>query len=106
MLGNLQEDLQEGNANVSTCTKLQVSALPKTQTVSVYARSAKCGKKNDPVGCGSSASSTFTYCETARTDAISAKTRSWGKAEGKAQEILDSWDPLKRSAGVGRPSTN
>lgn len=27
---------------------------------------------------------------------VSAKTRSWDKAEQKAREILDDWDPLKR----------
>jgi predicted translin family RNA/ssDNA-binding protein len=61
-----------------------VSLRPKTQTVSVYTRQwgRKCSK--------------YLYLlRDGKNKTISAKTRSWEKAEQQAQEIRESWDPVK-----------
>jgi hypothetical protein len=78
--------------------ELQVSALrPKTQTVSVYARhSAKCGKKKDPRWKRCNCLKYIYLLRDGKNKTISAKTRSWKKAEDQAQEIRDSWDPVKQ----------
>lgn len=77
--------------------ELQVSALrPKTQTVSVYTRhSAKCGKKNAHRWKRCKCIKCIYLLRDGKNQTISAKTRSWEKAESRAQEILDSWDPVK-----------
>jgi integrase/recombinase XerD len=78
--------------------ELQVSALrPKTQTVSVYARhSAKCGKKKDPRWKRCNCLKYIYLLRDGKNKTISAKTRSWKKAEEQAQEIRHSWDPVKQ----------
>ena len=75
-----------------------VSALrPQTQTVSVYARhSAQCGKKNDPRWRRCKCIKYIYLLRDGKNKTISAKTRSWEKAERQAQEIRDSWDPVKQ----------
>ena len=77
---------------------LKVSALrPKTQTVSVYTRHiSDCSKKHDPHWKRCNCAKYIYLLRDGKNKTISAKTRSWEKAERQAQEIRDSWDPVKQ----------
>jgi hypothetical protein len=74
-----------------------VSLRPKTQTVSVYTRhSADCSKKGEPQWRRCKCSKYLYLLRDGKNKTISGKTRSWEKAEQQAQEIRDSWDPVKQ----------
>ena len=70
---------------------------PQTQTVSVYTRhSVGCSKAGEPQWRRCKCSKYLYLLKDGKRRTLSAKTRSWEKAEAKAQEIRDAWDPLKR----------
>ncbi len=74
-----------------------VSLRPKTQTVSVYTRhSADCSKKGEPQWRRCKCAKYLYLLRDGKNKTISAKTRSWEKAEQQAQEIRESWDPVKQ----------
>src|SRR6267378_8464994 len=74
-----------------------VSLRPKTQTVSVYTRhSADCSRKGEPQWRRCKCAKYLYLLRDGKDKTISAKTRSWEKAEQQAQEIRDSWDPVKQ----------
>jgi hypothetical protein len=74
-----------------------VSLRPKTQTVSVYTRhSADCSKKGEPQWRRCKCAKYLYLLRDGKNKTISAKTRSWDKAEQQAQEIRESWDPVKQ----------
>jgi len=74
-----------------------VSLRPKTQTVSVYTRySADCPKKGEPQWKRCKCAKYLYLLRNGKSNTNSAKTRSWEKAEQQAQEIRESWDPLKQ----------
>jgi hypothetical protein len=74
-----------------------VSLRPKTQTVSVYTRhSADCSKKGEPQWRRCKCAKYLYLLRDGRNKTVSAKTRSWDKAEQQAQEIRESWDPVKQ----------
>src|SRR5258708_24919045 len=74
-----------------------VSLRPKTQTVSVYTRhSADCSKKGEPQWRRCKCAKYLYMLRDGKNKTISAKTRSWDKAEQQAQEIRESWDPVKQ----------
>jgi hypothetical protein len=66
---------------------------PQTQTVSVYTHhSSTCPKAGEPLPMPK-----YLYLlRDGKRRTVSAKTRSWDKAENKAQEIRDAWDPVKQ----------
>ena len=73
------------------------SLQAKTQTVSVYTRhTSDCSKKNDPHWKRCDCVKYIYLLRDGKNKTISAKTRSWTKAEQQAHEIRDSWDPVKR----------
>lgn len=70
---------------------------PQSQTVSVYTRhSAGCSKTGEPQWRRCKCSKYLYLLKDGERQTVSAKTRSWEKAEAKAQEIRDAWDPLKQ----------
>jgi hypothetical protein len=70
---------------------------PKTQTVSVYTRhSADCPRKGEPQWRRCKCAKYLYLLREGKDTTLSAKTRSWEKAEQQAQEIRDSWDPVKQ----------
>jgi integrase/recombinase XerD len=70
---------------------------PQTQTVSVYTRhSSGCPKTGEPQWRRCRCSKYLYLLKDGKRQTISAKTRSWDKAEDKAQEIRDAWDPVKQ----------
>jgi hypothetical protein len=74
-----------------------VSLRPKTQTVSVYTRHfADCSKKGEPQWRRCKCAKYLYLLRDGNNKTISAKTRSWDKAEQQAQEIRQSWDPVKQ----------
>jgi site-specific recombinase XerD len=74
-----------------------VSVRPKTQTVSVYTRhSADCSKKGEPQWRRCKCAKYLYLLRDGNDKTISARTCSWEKAEQQAQEIRDSWDPVKQ----------
>jgi hypothetical protein len=74
-----------------------VSLRPKTQTVSVYTRhSADCSKKGEPQWRRCKCAKYLYLLRDGKNKTVSAKTRSWDKAEQQAQEIRESWDPVKQ----------
>jgi hypothetical protein len=74
-----------------------ISLRPKTQTVSVYTRhSADCPKKGEPQWRRCKCAKYLYLLRDGKNKTISAKTRSWEKAEQQAQEIRESWDPVKQ----------
>ncbi|HEX4652428.1 MAG TPA: hypothetical protein VH250_13080, partial [Granulicella sp.] len=77
---------------------LDLSSLrSKAQTISVYARHASdCSKKHDPHWKRCNCVKYIYLLKDGKNKTISAKTRSWTKAEQQAQEIRDSWDPVKQ----------
>jgi len=69
---------------------------PQTQTVSVYTRhSVGCSKAGEPQWRRCKCPKYLYLLKDGTRRTVSAKTRSWEKAEAKAQEIRDAWDPLK-----------
>ena len=94
------EESDSGIVPMNYSNKIDLKAFSlrsKTQTVSVYTRhSAKCSKKGEPLWkrckCGK-----FLYLlRDGKNKVISAKTRSWEKAEQEADKIRESWDPVKQ----------
>ena len=82
--------------NFETASDLQESR-PQTQTVSVYTRhTSNCSKKSDPHWKRCKWVKYLYLLQDGKNKTISAKTRSWEKAEDQAQEIRDSWDPVKQ----------
>jgi len=77
---------------------LDLSSLrSKAQTISVYTRHAPdCSKKHDPHWKRCNCVKYIYLLKDGKIKTISAKTRSWANAEQKAQEIRDSWDPVKQ----------
>jgi integrase/recombinase XerD len=77
---------------------LRLSTLrPQTQTISVYTRhTSNCSKKSDPHAKRCKCVKYLYLLRDGKNKTISAKTRSWKKAEDRAQEIRDSWDPVKQ----------
>jgi hypothetical protein len=74
-----------------------VSLRPKTQTVSVYTRhSADCSKKDESQWRRCRCPKYLYLLRDGNDKTVSAKTRSWEKAEQQAQEIRESWDPVKQ----------
>src|ERR1700758_3735927 len=70
---------------------------PKTQTVSVYTRhSATYSKKGEPQWRRCKCAKYLYLLRDGKNKTISAKTRSWEKAEQQAQEIRESWDPVEQ----------
>ena len=70
---------------------------PQTQTVSVYTRhSSTCPKEGEPQWRRCKCAKYLYLLKDGKRQTISAKTRSWEKAEAKAQEIRDVWDPVKQ----------
>jgi integrase/recombinase XerD len=70
---------------------------PQTQTVSVYTRhSAGCSKEGEPQWRRCRCPKYLYMLRDGKRRTLSAKTRSWEKAEAKAQEIRDTWDPVKQ----------
>ena len=70
---------------------------PQTQTVSVYARhSCGCSKSGEPQWRRCKCAKYLYMLKDGKRRTVSAKTRSWEKAEAKAQEIRDAWDPVKQ----------
>jgi integrase/recombinase XerD len=70
---------------------------PQTQTVSVYTRhSSGCSKAGEPQWRRCKCAKYLYLLKDGTRRTVSAKTRSWEKAEAKAQEIRDDWDPVKR----------
>ena len=70
---------------------------PQTQTVSVYTRhSSGCSKAGEPQWRRCRCPKYLYLLKDGKRQTVSAKTRSWEKAEAKAQEIRDAWDPLKQ----------
>ena len=73
------------------------SLQTKTQTVSVYTRhSSDCSKQQNPHWKRCECVKYIYLLRDGKNKTISAKTRSWTKAEQQAQEIRDSWDPVKQ----------
>jgi hypothetical protein len=73
------------------------SLRPQAQTVSVYSRhTSHCSKKRDPHWKHCKCVKYIYMLRDGNNKTISAKTRSWTKAEQQAQEIRDSWDPVKQ----------
>jgi hypothetical protein len=90
---------------VETASKLK-AILPKvpsarssaassaTQTVNVYARhSSGCSKAGEPKWRRCKCAKYLYLLKDGTRKTVSAKTRSWEKAEAKAQEIRDDWTP-------------
>jgi hypothetical protein len=77
---------------------LNVGSLQsQTQTVSVYTRhTTSCSKRKDPHWKRCNCVKYIYLLRDGKNKTISAKTRSWAKAEDQAQEIRDSWNPLKQ----------
>ena len=70
---------------------------PQTQTVSVYTRhSAGCSKEGEPQWRRCKCAKYLYLLKDGKRQTVSAKTRSWEKAEARAQEIRDTWDPVKQ----------
>ena len=70
---------------------------PQTKTVSVYTRhSAGCSKTGEPQWRRCGCAKYLYLLKEGTRKTISAKTRSWEKAEVKAQQIRDAWDPVKQ----------
>jgi integrase len=70
---------------------------PQTQTVSVYSRhSSACPKVGEPQWRRCKCAKYLYLLKDGKRRTVSAKTRSWEKAEAKAQEIRDAWDPVKQ----------
>ena len=70
---------------------------PQTQTVSVYTRhSSGCSKEGEPQWRRCRCPKYLYLLKNGKRRTVSAKTRSWDKAEAKAQEIRDAWDPVKQ----------
>src|ERR1700757_454591 len=70
---------------------------PQTQTVSVYTRhSSTCPKEGEPQWRRCRCPKYLYLLKDGKRQTVSAKTRSWEKAESKAQEIRDDWDPVKQ----------
>src|ERR1700751_2628451 len=70
---------------------------PQTQTVSVYTRhSSGCSKEGEPQWRRCRCPKYLYLLKDGKRRTVSAKTRSWDKAENKAQEIRDAWDPVKQ----------
>lgn len=68
-----------------------------TQTVKVYTRhSPTCARRDRPDWARCSCMKWLYIYRNGKDQAISAKTRSWEKAEEKAREIRDSFDPTKQ----------
>src|SRR5258708_2522096 len=78
--------------------ELRVSSpRPKPKTVPVYTRhSSDCSKKGEPQWRRCKCAKYFYLLRDGKNKTISAKTRSWEKAEQQAQEIRESWDPVKQ----------
>jgi integrase/recombinase XerD len=71
---------------------------PQTQTVSVYTRhSSGCSKAGEPQWRRCRCPKYLYLLRDGKRRTVSAKTRSWDKAENKAQEIRDAWDPVKQT---------
>lgn len=70
----------------------------RTETVSVYTRhQPDCSKKGEGRFYRKCTCPKWLYIyRNGKDDRRSAKTRSWQKAEDKARELLDSWDPDKQ----------
>jgi hypothetical protein len=90
--------------NLGTASKLKAAfsmpdidlrrLRPQTQTVSVYTRhSSGCPKTGEPQWRRCRCPKYLYLLKNAKRRTVSAKTRSWDKAENKAQEIRDAWDP-------------
>lgn len=76
---------------------MQTPELRTTQTVKVYTRhSPSCPKRDRPDWAKCSCMKWLYIYRNGKDQAISAKTRSWEKAEEKAAEIRDSFDPTKQ----------
>jgi integrase/recombinase XerD len=70
---------------------------PQTQTVSVYTRhSSGCSKAGEPQWRRCRCPKYLYLLKDGKRRTVSAKTRSWEKAQVKAQEIRDTWDPVKQ----------
>ena len=70
---------------------------PQTQAVSVYTRhSAGCSKAGEPQWRRCRCPKYLYMLKGGKRRTLSAKTRSWEKAEAKAQEFRDTWDPVKQ----------
>jgi len=70
---------------------------PQTQTVSVYTRhSSGCPKTGEPQWRRCRCPKYLYLLKDGNRRTVFAKTRSWEKAEAKAQEIRDTSDPLKQ----------
>jgi hypothetical protein len=70
---------------------------PQTQTVSVYTRhSSDCSKAGEPQWRRCKCAKYLYLLKDGKRRTVSAKTRSWEKAEAKAEEIRDAWDPVKQ----------
>jgi len=67
----------------------------------VYTRHvADCSKKHDPHWKRCDCVKYIYLLREGKNKTVSAKTRSWAKAEQRAQEIRDSWDPIKQRLRV------
>ena len=70
---------------------------PQTQTVSVYTRhSSGCPKAGEPQWRRCKCGKYLYLLRDGKRRTVSAKARSWEKAEAKAQEIREAWDPVKQ----------
>jgi hypothetical protein len=69
----------------------------RPKNVSVYTRHiSDCSKKDDPHWKRCECVKYIYLLRDGKNKTISAKTRSWTKAEEQAREIRDSWDPVKQ----------
>ena len=70
---------------------------PLSQTVSVYSRhSSGCSRTGEPQWRRCRCPKYLYLLKDGKRRTVSAKTRSWDKAENKAQEIRDAWDPVQQ----------
>ena len=73
------------------------SLQSRTQTISVYTRHTSiCSKADDPHWKRCNCVKYIYLLRDGKNKTISAKTRSWEKAEAQARDIRDSWDPVKQ----------
>lgn len=77
-----------------------VHSLPasiSTQNVTVYTRHKPfCGKNGEPYWKRCHCMKYLYLYQAGESRQVSAKTRSWEKAEERAQEIRDSWNPIRQ----------
>ncbi|PYV65021.1 MAG: hypothetical protein DMG97_33300 [Acidobacteria bacterium] len=80
--------------------ELQLQSLPasiSTRNVTVYTRhKPSCPKNGEPYWKRCHCMKYLYLYKDGESRQVSAKTRSWEKAEERAQEIRDSWNPLRQ----------